>query len=167
MQSEPVEHQPAVENGMAGMDSKPTPSSDMHGMDSKPTPKSDMSGMEDSTPKPTAESSMAGMDGSKPEPTTASEVPVKPEQKSDTAHDEMTKFAPGHEEGEYDGQVSITSAGDLQLRVHLIVEGDLMEADFPLHIEQSHTGSIVLGGFFAVNVALIAAAVIIKPKPVL
>ena len=84
------------------------------------------------------------------------------------SHDQMGMVAltAGHESGEYEGQLSIESEGDLIIRVHLTVDGKLMEVDFPLHVAKSNTGAIILGSFFAVNIALIAAAVVMKPKPI-
>jgi len=38
--------------------------------------------------------------------------------------------------------------------------------DFPLHVAKSKTGAIALGSFFAVDAALIAAAVVMKRKSV-
>lgn len=114
---------------------------------------------------------MSGMSGMDAQPTaeagTMAPVSGMEEQPAGT-HDQMGMVAltAGHEDGEYDGQVSIESEGDLTFRVHLTVAGKLMEVDFPLHVAKSNTGAIVLGSFFAVNVALIFAAVVMKPKPI-
>lgn len=83
-------------------------------------------------------------------------------------HDQMgmVALAAGHESGEYEGEITIVSDGDQIVRIHLTVNEKLIEVDFPLHVAKSNTGAIILGSFFAVNVALIAAAVVLKPKPV-
>ncbi len=142
----------------------PTPSSEagtMFGMSvvdvAKPTPKagtmSDMNGMDVAQPTPEAGimSGMSGMD-----------VPES------AGHDQMGMVAlvAGHESGQYEGLIAIESDGELTMRVHLTVAGKLMEVDVPIHVAKLNTGVIVLGSFLAVNVALIAAAVVMKPKPV-
>lgn len=131
------------------------------------------SGMEGMTEKPTAESSMSGMEGMSEKPaadnhtTDMESKPEKPQSEKTEIHDQMVKLAAGHEKGEYEGEISISNTGDATLRVHLTVQGELMEVDFPFHVSESQTGKIVLGGFFALNAAIIAAAVILKNKPVL
>ena len=143
--------QPVVETDMPAMnmDGTPTPAAGtMAGMNEEPTSQAGtMAGMSD---QPTAEAeTMAGM----------SEEPA--------GHDQMGMVAltAGSESGVYDGQVSIESEGDLTLRLHLTVAGKLTEVDFPLHVTKSNAGVIVLASFFAVNVAIIAGAVVLKPKP--
>jgi hypothetical protein len=78
----------------------------------------------------------------------------------------MTRLAVGHHSEEYTGEIAIETAGDYVIRVHLTVQGELTEVDFPLNVAQSQNGSGILAVFFAVNVAIIAGAVILKPKPV-
>jgi len=125
-----------------------------------------MSGMGAMDAQPTAESgTMSAMGGMEAAPTaeigtmSAMSEPVE-------SHDQMGMVAleAGHESGEYDGALSIESDGDLTVRVHLTVAGKLMEVDFPLHVAKSNAGSIVLGSFFVVNVALIVAGVVMKSK---
>jgi hypothetical protein len=129
-----------------------------------------MSGMGDMDAQPTAESgTMSGMSGMEAAPTaeigTMTAMSSTDEQPAES-HDQMGMVAleAGHESGEYDGAFSIESAGDLTVRVHLTVAGKLMEVDFPLHVAKSNTGSIVLGSFFVVNVALIAVGAVMKSK---
>jgi hypothetical protein len=96
-------------------------------------------------------------------------VPEQPVEAPSEAHDEMGMVAleAGHESGEYAGEIAIDSAGDWMIRVHLTVPGELTEVDFPLSIAQSKSNSTgILAGFFTVNAAIIAAAIIFKPKPV-
>ena len=78
----------------------------------------------------------------------------------------MTTLEAGHENGEYAGKILIETPGHTIVRVHLTVQGKRTEVDFPLNIAQPQNGFGILLGFFAVNVAIIAAAVILKPKPV-
>lgn len=114
-------------------------------------------------------SNMSGMSNMGAEPShevgTMSAMSSTDEQPAES-HDQMGMVAlsAGHESGEYEGQLSIESEGDLIVRVHLTVAGKLMEVDFPLHVAKSNTGAIVLGSFFVVNVALIGAGVVMKSK---
>ena len=144
LQVEHVEVQPTVEaetmSGMSGMAAQPTAEVET------------MSGMSAMDMQPTAEAgAMSGMSG-------MNEQPVQ-------THAQMISLAAGSQSGEYDGQISIESEGDLILRVHITVAGKLTEVDIPMHVAKSNTGPIVLGSFFVVNAALIAAAVVLKPKP--
>lgn len=150
-QAEHVEAQPIVEVGtMSGMAAQPTAKvGTMSGMSVQPTAEvGTMSGM---AAQPTVEIGTM---------TSTAEQP--------TGHDQMGMVAltAGHESGEYEGQVSIESDGDQILRVHLTVAGKLMEVDFPVHVAKSKTGAIVLSSFFAVDIVLIAAAVVMKRKSV-
>lgn len=85
-----------------------------------------------------------------------------------TAHDKMimTSLKAGLESGEYAGEIAIESSGRYSIRVHLTVQGKLTEVDFPLNIVQPQNGSGILLSFFAVNVVILTAAVILKPKRV-
>lgn len=148
-ESDHEETETSAETGMPGMDESPTvmPTSapdampGMGGMGASPAPTS--------TPAST--------------PSINSMSPVNPEAEHEQTG--MVALAAGHEDGEYEGEISIESDGDLVVRAHLTIQGELMEVDFPVHVAKSNTGAIVLGSFFAINVALIAAAVVMKPKP--
>jgi hypothetical protein len=91
-----------------------------------------------------------------------------PAEAPSTRHDEMvmTALEAGHQNGEYAGKIAIETAGDCVIRVHLTVQGELTEVDFPMNVAQPQNGSGILAVFFAVNVAVIAVAVMLKPKPV-
>lgn len=88
--------------------------------------------------------------------------------KQSTEHTEigMIHLAASHHGGEYNGEIMIDTAGEHVIRVHLTVDGVLSEMDFPLQIDQPQNGTNILAGFFALNVVIIAAAVMLKPKPV-
>ena len=108
--------------------------------------------------EPIAQPEEAGMHG-------MSEAPVEV---SEETHDEMDMIAleAGHESGEYAGEIAIDSAGDWIIRVHLTVQGELVEVDFPLSVASSQKGAGILTGFFALNAAIIVSAVYMKRKPV-
>jgi hypothetical protein len=120
----------------------------------------DMPGMvHDPEPPSAGQDTMADMPGMDMSGTSA-EAPA-------SAHDAMgmTTLEAGHESGEYTGEIAIETPGHCIVRVHLTVQGKLTEIDFPLSIVQPQNGYGILLGFFAVNVAIIAVAVILKPKP--
>lgn len=151
--AEHVEAAPAAEAGtMTGMSPEPsTEAGTMSGMDSmdaaQPTPETGtMSGMSSTDTQPTAEVG------------TMTAVTTMDDQMS------MTVLTAGHESGEYDGQLAIESDGDQTVLVHMTIAGKLTEVEFPLHVAKSKTGAIVLGSFFAVDFALISAAVVMKRK---
>lgn len=81
-------------------------------------------------------------------------------------HEEMgmTTLEPGHEAGEYEGELVIENDGDLVIRAHIAMQGELLEADFPLHVEKSNAGAIVLGLFATINTAILGAAFVFKQK---
>jgi hypothetical protein len=118
-----------------------------------------------------AMSGMAGMSGMDAQPTIAvgkMAGMISADDQPAQIHTQMGIVAPlaGPEGGVYLGQISIENEGDLIIRIHLTTAGKLTEADFPVHVAKSNAGAIVLGSFFAANVTLIAAAVVMKPKPV-
>ena len=145
--ADPTEAEPTAEakamTGMGGMNAQPTAEAKA------------MTGMGGMDAQPTAEAkAMPGMGGME-------------DVQTDQSHDQMGMVAlsAGPDSGEYHGEVTIESDGDLMVRVHLTVADVLTEVDFPVHVARSNAGAIILGSFFAVNVALIAAAVVMKPKP--
>ncbi len=112
-------------------------------------PESEAGTMSTHAEQPTAEAeTMPGMDGMSAQPTaeigTMSSMSEQPAE-----HDQMgmVALAAGHESGEYEGEIAIVSDGDQTLRVHLTVDGKLMEVDFPLHVAKSNTGAIILNTF--------------------
>lgn len=127
-----------------------------------------MSDMNNTVAQPTAEAGsmpgMPGMGNMNAEPTaeagTMSAAPAMNDQMS------MTALTAGHTSGEYDGQLAIESDGDQTVLLHMTIAGKLTEVEFPLHVAKSKTGAIVLGSFFAVDFALISAAVVMKRKTV-
>jgi hypothetical protein len=136
-----------------------------------PSAETGMSGMEASpTAMPTsAPEAMSGMNsGADPTPTPASMSSINSMSPVASEHDQMGMVAlePGHKDGEYEGELAIESEGELVVRAHITIQGELMEVDFPLHVAKSKTGAIVLASFFGLNAMIIAAAVVMKSKTV-
>lgn len=68
-----------------------------------------------------------------------------------------------HEDGEYAGEIHVEKAGEWVISVHLIIQGEAMEVDFPVTVKtKSNMG--ILAGFAGVNVLILIAAAIFKSK---
>ena len=103
-------------------------------------------------------SGMAGMGGSTEQ---EAEAPA-----SEHDEDGMVAFEAGHEDGEYAGEIAIDKPGDWAIRVHLTIQGETMEVEFPVTIANPKNGSGILTGFLAVNAVIVVAALFLKLKPV-
>lgn len=69
-----------------------------------------------------------------------------------------------HEEGEYAGEIHIESTGDWILTVHFTLEGETLQAGFPLQLKSS-SRNVMLAGFLGVNILIvIVAGFLKKPK---
>lgn len=114
----------------------------------------DMPGMDMTTTEPSAHDGMSGMDMA--EPATVHEA---------SAHDEMQAvlLEPAHESGEYSGEMHIELAGEWIVRVHLTVQGEVMEVDFPLIVKSSSRNGL-LAGFAGVNILILIVAAATKSK---
>ena len=138
-EAEPAElhDEPAAMSGMSELSEQPA----------------SMPGMSDAPEQPAA---MPGMEG-------MSEQPVEA---SSEAHDEMEMVAleAGHESGEYAGEIHIEGDGAWVVRVHLTIQGELMEVEFPLSIVSRRYGAGILAGFFVVNATIIGTALVLKSK---
>jgi hypothetical protein len=134
---------PSAETGMSGMEESPTAMPT-----SAPDTMPGMASSADPTPTPGAMSSINSMS------------PVSSE------HDQMGMVAlePGAENGEYKGELAIESEGELVVRAHITIQDELMEVDFPLHVEKSKTGAVVLSTFGFINAIILSTAFILKQK---
>jgi hypothetical protein len=102
-------------------------------------------------------SDMAGMGG---DPEQQAEAPASEHAEADTV-----TFEAGHEKGEYAGEIAIDEPGDWAIRVHLTIQGETMEVEFPLTIAHPKSGSGILTGFLALNAVILVAALVLKSKP--
>lgn len=89
----------------------------------------------------------------------------KPASESTNEHDEglIISLEPAHEDGEYSGEITIPSAGDWSLAVHLTVQDEPMEVEFPLTVKNNAKNGI-LAGFAGMNVIVLLVAAILKSK---
>lgn len=83
------------------------------------------------------------------------------------AHVEMEGFVlepSHHEEGKYSGQIHVESTGDWMVTVHLTVQEQGMEVEFPLMIKSS-SRNVILAGFAGINLFILVVAATLKRKP--
>ena len=97
-----------------------------------------------------------------------SEMSEQPAEAPAEEHEEMDMIAleASHESGEFAGEIVIGGAGDWLIRVHLTIQGELVEVDFPVNVASHQNGAGILVVFFTLNAAIIGTALILKPKPV-
>ena len=95
-----------------------------------------------------------------------SDASVHPHSAPSDAHDEMemVKLEESHQSGDYTGEIAINSAGDWTILVHMTIQGEFIEVDFPLSIARSQSSLGILASFFALNTVIILAAIVLKPK---
>ena len=82
-------------------------------------------------------------------------------------HEEMEGFlleASHHEAGEYSGEIHVESTGDWTVTVHLTVQEQGMEVEFPLMVKSS-SRNIILASFAGINLVILAIAATLKRKP--
>ena len=72
----------------------------------------------------------------------------------------------GEEPGEYEGEISFPASGHWMLTVHLSLDGETFEADFPVEVTGGSPAKSILVGFASINAVLIAVAAITRRKPV-
>lgn len=70
----------------------------------------------------------------------------------------------GHAIGEFEGLVVLETAGAWELIVILEAEGKRLEALFPVHIEGRNVRGGILAAILGINLAIIAAAAVVKPR---
>ena len=83
------------------------------------------------------------------------------------AHESIEGFVlePSHHEaGEYSGKIHVESTGDWTVTVHLTVQEQGMEVDFPLMIK-SGSRNIIVASFAGINLVILAVAATLKRKP--
>ena len=105
-------------------------------------------------------SSMPGMDMGEPA-AEASDMPV---------HDEETTnpvpLMETHEHGVYIAETHVESSGTHEVNVMFHVNGEMLQADFVVEILGALSKTIVLWGFVAVNLVLIASAGMLKKQSI-
>jgi len=71
----------------------------------------------------------------------------------------------GEEPGEYEGEISLPASGHWMLTVHLRLDGETFEADFPVDVAGGSPAKSILAGFAGFNTVLIGVAAFTRRKP--
>lgn len=131
-----------------------------------------LEGMEMETEAPsvgvmTSNNSMDSMGMATEAPTTGVMKPNTPAADGHAEENITVMLEPTTESGEYVGEVHVEKSGEWMFNVHFTVNGETTEVDFPVDITRTLSKNYaVLGGFFGINATVIAAAALLKPKPV-
>ena len=73
---------------------------------------------------------------------------------------------PSRKSGDYFGIIDFSAAGLWQLNTHLSVNGQAVDAGFPVDVMRGSSALIILLGFFALNTLIIWVASAFKSNPV-
>lgn len=148
-----------VSNAQVEIRGMPVNETDEHEENMQPT-EPDMGGMEGmDPPAPTAvpTESMHGVESSH----------GVDESTNDNQHEETVTaiLEPGHESGEYGGEITFSNTGHWMLTVHFSIDGETLEADFPVEVTGGSPSGGILAGFAGLNAVLIGVAAITRRKP--
>jgi hypothetical protein len=70
-----------------------------------------------------------------------------------------------HGSGEYAGQITFSNTGHWMLTVQISIDGESLEAEFPVEVTGGSPSGGILAGFAGLNAALIGVAAITRRKP--
>jgi hypothetical protein len=94
----------------------------------------------------------------------------EPEASDSAAHDEETiepvAMTESHEHGVYILETHLESSGQHEVQVFFHVNGEMLQADFVVDVPGMASKTIVLWGFLAVNIGLIASASVLKKQSI-
>lgn len=105
-------------------------------------------------------SSMPGMDMGEPA-VEASDMPAHDEERANPL-----PLMETHEHGVYIAETHVESSGRHEVNVMFHVNGEMLQADFVVEILGALSKTIVLWGFVAVNIVLIASAGMLKRQSI-
>lgn len=122
---------------------------------------SDVHGTDAHTPATDTHMSM-----SMPAEPSAADTHTNEHAESDAEHAETLTAAlkSGVEEGEYAGEIRLDKTGAWTFNVHFTLNGELIEAEFPVTVVEASQNLGVLAGFFGFNATVIIAAAVLKRK---
>ncbi len=110
----------------------------------------------ESEPAAVSKDEMSGMSSTSGQPSSA-----QPESHNEI---EQVRFE-AVQNGEYAGEIAFHEAGEWIVRAHVAVHDEWLEIDFPLSVASIQRSISLLASFFAINAAIIAAALVLKHKP--
>jgi hypothetical protein len=114
---------------------------------------------------PVAHTDMGGM-SIPAEPSAADTHTNEHAESSGVEHAETltARLEPGKDEGEYVGEIRLDKTGAWTFIVHFSLNGELIEAEFPVTVIEASQNLGVLAGFFGFNATVIIAAAVLKRK---
>lgn len=122
-----------------------------------------------STPTAAASKGIAGMSGMAGMEVAPITVPTNemPGMADETDHPIETikvMLVAGEEAGEFSGEITFPHAGHWMMTAHLVINGESLEADFPVVVTGSSSVGFLLAGFAGLNMVIIGTAAITKRK---
>lgn len=138
--------------------------------DHEEEPAEEMQGMEMDTETPVVNEmdGMAGMEMSPNEPSNEMESNSQDDNSEESQDEEPLKVSlePGHEPGEYSGEILLDGSGAWIFSIHFTVDGQMTEVEIPIEVAGAVSKPGILAGFFGINAALIATAAVMKRKSI-
>jgi hypothetical protein len=78
----------------------------------------------------------------------------------------VIQFESGDQRGEYAGEIDLESRGDYVVAIHMIVDNDSMEAEFPLAVKGNYMRYAILAVFLGMNLIILVVAMTLRSKHV-
>lgn len=108
-----------------------------------------------------------GMDMATENPSTGVMKPNEPAADEHSEESLMIILEPTMESGEYAGELHFETSGEWMINVHFTINDEATEVGFPVEIARAlGMNYAILAGFFGVNATVIAAAAVLKRKPI-
>lgn len=140
--------------------------------DHEEEPAEEMHGMEMATETPAVNEmdGMAGMEMSPNEPSNEMDMDsnshVNNSEESHAEEPMQVSLEPGHEPGEYSGEITLDGSGAWIFSIHFTVDGQMTEVEIPIEVAGAVSKPGILAGFFGINATLIATAAVMKRKSI-
>lgn len=113
----------------------------------------------------TSNSDMDSMDMESETPETGEMKPNDPAGGHGEEEAAAIVLEPGHEAGEYEGELHIETSGDWMFNVSFAVNGETKTVEFPVGVgRQLGLNYAILAGFVGVNATVITSAAILKKR---
>ena len=109
---------------------------------------------------------MADMPGMSHAPATIPSHVMPGKAGMDAAATILLASEPSRQSGDYFGIIDFSEAGLWQLNTHLSINGQAVDAGFPVDVMRGSSALIILLGFFALNALIIWVASAFKSNPV-
>jgi hypothetical protein len=113
----------------------------------------------------TSNSAMDSMNMESETPETGEMKPNNPAGGHDEEESAAIVLEPGHDAGEYEGELHVESSGEWMLNVRFTVNSETKTVEFPFEAgRQLGRNYAILASFFSFNVAVVAYAAVLKKR---